>query len=301
MAEALYRIGTVARLAGLSTHALRVWERRYGVPSPARSDGGARLYSESELERLRLLKRAVDRGHPIGRLVPLGLEELERLAGGAVLRKPTESGTALVEEFVAAVRGFDAVRAEQLLERAELALSARDFVHEMLSPLLSRVGDAWAEGSLCTASEHIASALIRDHASHLLRRLPREPGARLVAVATPAGEPHELGAMLAAVTARLQGYDVLYLGPDLPAAEIARAAQAAHAAIVALSILVLEPRAAEAQIRALRGELAAGVDVVVGGAAAYDISERVAGVTALESLEAFERFLADRRDTPARR
>src|SRR6187401_880800 len=106
MAEALYRIGTVARLAGLSTHALRVWERRYGVPSPARSDGGARLYSESELERLRLLKRAVDRGHPIGRLVPLGLEELERLAGGAVLRKPTESGTALVEEFVAAVRGF---------------------------------------------------------------------------------------------------------------------------------------------------------------------------------------------------
>src|SRR6187397_3534173 len=109
MAEALYRIGTVARLAGLSTHALRVWERRYGVPSPVRSGGGARLYSESQIERLRLLKRAVDRGHSISQLVPLGLAELERLAGGAVVRAMNTSGGALVEEFVEAVRAFDAV------------------------------------------------------------------------------------------------------------------------------------------------------------------------------------------------
>ena len=298
MAEALYRIGTVARLAGLSTHALRVWERRYGVPSPVRSGGGARLYSESELERLRLLKRAVDRGHSISQLVQLGQGELERLAGGAVLPKANGATGAFVEEFVEAVRAFDAVRAEQLLERAELALSARDFVFEMLNPLLARVGDAWAEGSLCTASEHIASAMVRDHASHLLRRLPREPDAKLLVAATPAGEPHELGALLAAVTARLHGYDALYLGPDLPAVEIARAARAAHAELVALSILVLDPRAAEVEIRALLGALPTGVDVVLGGPGASSISERVDGVTALESLDAFERFLTARRDTP---
>ena len=298
MAEALYRIGTVARLAGLSTHALRVWERRYGVPSPARSGGGARLYSESELERLRLLKRAVDRGHAISQLVPLGREELERLAGGAVLRTTPAPSGALVDEFVEAVRAFDATRAEQLLERAELSLSARDFVFDMLSPLLARVGDAWADGTLCTASEHVASALIRDRASHLLRRLPREPGAKLMVAATPAGEPHELGALLAAVTARLHGFDTLYLGPDLPAAEIARAARTAAAELVALSVLVLDRRAADSEIRALVAELPPHVDVVVGGPGADDVAERVPGVTPLGSLEHFERFLAERRDTP---
>ena len=71
MAETHYRIGTAARLAGVSTHALRVWERRYGVPAPDRSQGGARLYSEQEVRRLRLLKRAVDRGHAIGQIAHL--------------------------------------------------------------------------------------------------------------------------------------------------------------------------------------------------------------------------------------
>lgn len=301
MAEALYRIGTVARLAGLSTHALRVWERRYGVPSPARSGGGARLYSESEVERLRLLKRAVDRGHSISQLVPLGLDELARLAGGAVVRPATGgSGGALVDEFVEAVRAFDGVRAEQILERAELALSARDFLFEMLSPLLARVGDAWAQGSLCTASEHIASALIRDHASHLLRRLPREPGAKLLVAATPAGEPHELGALLAAATARLNGYDALYLGPDLPASEIARAARAAHADLVALSVLVLERDAAETELRALVRLLPAEIDVVVGGPDSAHFAEQMGGITALESLDDFERFLTARKGSTPR-
>ncbi|HVJ18482.1 MAG TPA: MerR family transcriptional regulator, partial [Polyangiaceae bacterium] len=79
MGEARYRIGTVARLAGLTTHVIRVWERRYGAPAPVRSARGTRLYSELDVERLRLLKRAVDRGHAIGRVASLPSEELVRL------------------------------------------------------------------------------------------------------------------------------------------------------------------------------------------------------------------------------
>src|SRR4051812_2549669 len=112
MLEARYRIGTVARLAGISTHALRVWERRYGVTTPGRSEGGARLYSDAEVERLRLLKRAVARGHAIGQIAALGVSELERLAGGP---SPVEGGRAetaaeLLDEFVQAVTTFDAAQ-----------------------------------------------------------------------------------------------------------------------------------------------------------------------------------------------
>jgi len=303
MPEARYRIGTVARLAGVSTHALRVWERRYGVPTPGRSEGGARLYSDAEVDRLRLLKRAVDRGHAIGQIATLGEPELERLAGGpsAVAAGHAETAGALLHEFVQAVTTFDAAQAERLLERARVLLSARELVLEVLVPLLSRVGQAWLSGDLCTASEHVASTLVREHASRLLRQIPAEAGAELLLVSTPAAELHELGALLAAAIAKIHGYDVLYLGPNLPATEIARAARVARADLVAVSIVALELEAAAAEVRALVAALPRGVDLLLGGAQAGAVSVIArCDVMALGSLEDLERYLVERRRRTAR-
>jgi DNA-binding transcriptional MerR regulator len=303
MAEPLYRIGTVARLAGVSTHALRVWERRYGVPTPARSEGGARLYSEAEVARLRLLKRAVDRGHPIGRLVSLDRGALERLAGvgagAAEARQQTgaggESAAELVRGVLEAARHFDSTHAQELLDRASLLFSARTLVFDVLAPLLQRVGDEWQEGELCSASEHLVSALVRDHASQLLRKLPPEPGAELIAVSTPAGELHELGAILAATTAKMHGFGVLYLGPDLPASQIALAARSSGAALVALSVLALDVARAVAEIDALLAELPNEIELVLGGPAAETICRQASRpVVALGTLAAFEALLIAR-------
>ncbi len=310
MAEPLYRIGTVARLAGISTHALRVWERRYGVPAPSRSEGGARLYSEAEVARLRLLKRAVDRGHPIGQPVPPDQEALLRLAGErpgpGSARDPRdeggESASEIVAEFLEAVRGFDAAHAQELLDRASLLFSARTLVLDVLAPLLTGIGDEWAEGGLCSASEHVASALVRDHASQLLRKLPPDPGAELIVVSTPAGELHELGAMLAAATAKLRGFGVLYLGPDLPAAQIALAARSSGAGLVALSVLALEVERAVEEIDQLLAELPKQVELVLGGPLAGAIAQRTARKsTALASLADSEALLAERAARPLRR
>jgi MerR family transcriptional regulator, light-induced transcriptional regulator len=309
MAEPLYRIGTVARLAGISTHALRIWERRYGVPTPARSEGGARLYSEAEVTRLRLLKRAVDRGHPIGRLVPLDRGALERLAGvgagsaerGNQTGAGGESAAELVQEFLEAARRFDATHAQELLDRASLLFSARTLIFDVLAPLLQRVGDSWQEGELCSASEHLASALVRDHASQLLRKLPPEPGAELVVVSTPAGELHELGAMLAATTAKMHGFGVLYLGPDLPASQIALAARSSGAALVALSVLALDIGRAVAEVDALLAELPNEIELVLGGPPAEAISRRASRtVAALGNLADFEALLTARARSPLR-
>jgi methanogenic corrinoid protein MtbC1 len=157
--------------------------------------------------------------------------------------------------------------------------------------LLASIGDAWSSGSLCTASEHFASALVRDRAAALLRRLPREPGAPLVVVSTPAGELHELGAMLAATTAKMQGYDVLYLGPNLPAEDIVLAVRSAGAHLVAMSVLALDPPRAQRELEQLVAGLPPGVPVVIGGAGAGALAPLVPGVTALSDLTAFERYL----------
>ncbi len=187
------------------------------------------------------------------------------------------------------------------MERARVLLSARELVLEVLAPLLARIGQAWLSGELCTASEHVASVLVREHASRLLRQLPAEAGAQLLLVSTPAAELHELGALLAAAVAKIHGYEVLYLGPNLPAAEIALAARVALADLVALSIVALEPGAAAIEVRALADALPAGVDLLLGGARAQAVNVIArCDLTALGSLEELERYLVERRSRVAR-
>lgn len=74
-----YRIGDVARFVGVSTHALRAWERRYGTVEPHRTPGGSRLYDAQQIDRLKTLKQLTDFGHSIGEVARLSLDELKRL------------------------------------------------------------------------------------------------------------------------------------------------------------------------------------------------------------------------------
>jgi methanogenic corrinoid protein MtbC1 len=284
-------------LSGVSTHLIRIWERRYDALEPDRSGGGARLYSPADLERLRLLKRAVDRGHAIGQVARLDREELERLAGAAGEPVADDEVEAFIREFIAAVDAFDGERAEELLVRASLVFSARALTFDVLGPLLERVGQAWADGKLCVASEHVASALVRDSLGALLRRLPKHPGAELVVVTTPEGELHEFGALLASVAAGMQGFRVLHLGPSLPAAEIVRAVRGSSATVVALSVVSLAPELAGRAIRALSATLPENVEIVLGGTISEvlrdDLGKRV---LVLETLGDLDYWLAARRE-----
>ena len=275
MVEPRYRIGTLSRLSGVSTHLIRVWERRYDALEPDRSGGGARLYAPADLERLRLLKRAVELGHAIGQVARLDRDELERLSGGAAERVADDEVRSFIDDFTAAVQNFESDRAEDLLVRASLTFSPRALVFDVFGPLLAHIGSAWAGKNLCIASEHLASALIRDSLTGLLRRIPKRQRDELAAVATPEGENHELGALLAAVTIAIRGYRILYLGPNLPDAEIVRAARESKAAIVALSVVSLDVDRAVRAIRAIAAGLPEHVDIVLGGLTSQELREGV--------------------------
>jgi DNA-binding transcriptional MerR regulator/methylmalonyl-CoA mutase cobalamin-binding subunit len=299
MDDARYRIGTAARLAGLTTHAIRVWERRYGALTPDRSAGGARLYTEAEIERLRRLKRAVDRGHSIGQIARLPDAALSRLGGPTeppLTALRPENVQSFAEDFVDAVRSFDLAGAERVLSRGRAVLAPRMFVMQLLGPALQRVGDAWAKGDLCVASEHVASVLVRDQAGALLREYGAEPDAETLVATTPAGELHEIGALLVAVTAAMRGFRVAYLGPNLPASEISEAVNRTGATIVALSVVALEARAAVREIRALEKQLTRRVRLLVGGMQSAEIEKYVkGGLDSPRTLAEFEQWLADRR------
>lgn len=304
--EPRYPIGAVARRTGLSLHVLRAWERRYRVVEPGRTATGGRLYSSADVLRLRLLRRVTEAGHPIGQVAGLETEALLSLA--RVAEPPVEAvgvageagrdGKAEAERYavaaLGAVEALDGRRLRATLMRAVVALTGREFVDELVVPLLRRVGELWAAESLCPAQERLLSTNLRGVLAWLMESMPVPGGAPVVLATTPALNRHELGAMLAGVVAAEEGWRVVYLGPDLPAADIAAAASITGARVVALSVVYAEEaRSVRSEIADLRATLADGVELVVGGAGAVAETARlsVAGATVLPDLAALRALL----------
>lgn len=263
--------------SGLSPHVIRIWERRYGALTPTRSGTNRRLYCDEEIERLKLLKELTDRGHRIGKLAGLGTAELKRLADderaeGILLGESDamlECQADIARAAVLAVQKYDAERLRALLHLARRRLGHRATLLHVITPLIDEVGCQWQVGQVRKGQEHLATAAIREFLFSPIPGNRSSEGAPELVVSTPGGEMHELGAMLAAASARGLGWRVTYLGPSLPPEEIAACAAARSARAVAVSVVYPEHALDIAeQLRELRRLLPANVALIVGGRAA---------------------------------
>ena len=239
-------IKVVVRRTGLSAHVIRVWEKRYRAVVPARTETNRRLYSDEDIARLQWLQQAVQAGHSIGRIARLSTDELVKLVSAEqvvapLAQKPTDGTGGEPGEFLAralaAVRELDAVALEEQLVRASIALSQRHLLQDVVQPLMERIGQMWHEGTLRIADEHLASAVVRSFIGNLRASFQVSATAPHVVATTPAGQLHEMGALFASVVATSEGWNATFLGPNLPAEEIARAVAQKGAKAVLLSIV----------------------------------------------------------------
>jgi len=285
MGKKRHPIQVVARRAGLTPELLRAWEKRYGVVEPGRTGGGQRLYSDEDIQRLRLLRLAIQGGRRIGNVSSLETAELVALIEedrGEGFSEAVESPTVdeqveganrrparVVEDALDAALALDEPRLTHLLERAVILTRPETLISEILAPLMRRVGELWHEGEIRPAHEHLLSSVVRGVLSRItVASQPQEAPHHLV-VATPMGQRHEIGAMLAAATAAMEGWRVTYLGADLPAEDIATVVQETRAEAVALSIVHPEADSAlDRDLRGLRKLLPSDTEIIVGGAAA---------------------------------
>jgi DNA-binding transcriptional MerR regulator/methylmalonyl-CoA mutase cobalamin-binding subunit len=287
-----YPIRVVARLTGIPIDTLRAWERRYGAVEPARDERG-RLYDDVDLQKLKLLRRLVERGHAIGRIANLGEPELGKLLE-AGLEPADRDGTADAVDLrglLEAVDRYDLASVDRKLGKLSAVLSSREMVHEVVLPFMREVGKGWQEGRFTVAQEHMVSASLRNLLGSLVRvQAPRDGRAGLV-FATPPGERHELGVTAAAMLAAAGGLGVVYLGSDLPTDDVVEAVRrtGARAVVLGLTRLELGPPAVEAVRRVVDG-VPGGVEVYVGGAAAEARPEEVghAGATLIRDFDALE-------------
>jgi MerR family transcriptional regulator, light-induced transcriptional regulator len=277
----------VALRTGVTPHVLRAWERRYGVVAPTRTDGGQRLYTQLDIERLSLLRRLTGRGHAISRLASLELDELKRLdeESGSVV---TSGGVHdIAEAALRAIQHHDAAELQAILERAAVTLGVPDFLDGVVAPVLERIGQGWREHSVSIAQEHLATAVFRRVLGWLLGLYEVAGGAPRLVVATPPGQAHELGALMVAISAAAEGWAVTYLGPDLPVADLVSVAAQTNARAVAISVVsVSADRDVAADLRAARAGLSERVTLLLGGAAAPAIllEREAAGVVLIDTL-----------------
>jgi DNA-binding transcriptional MerR regulator/methylmalonyl-CoA mutase cobalamin-binding subunit len=293
-----HSIRIVARRTGLTLHVIRVWEKRYGAVTPTRTPTNRRVYSDADIERLQLLRRATLAGHSIGRIAKLPIGRLLDLlaADERITPIPSKAIGARFEDLappsilaacIKASEQLDARTLEEILTRAAVKFSQPVFIEQVIVPLMHRIGDLWHEGTLRVAHEHLASAVVRTLLGSLSRGFAPAASAPALVVATPTGQMHELGALIVAVTAASDGWRVSYLGPSLPAEEIAAAAHQNSARAVALSLIYpADDPYLKGELSTLRRGLADGVLVLAGGqaAAAYEDAFNETGVLWVKDL-----------------
>jgi MerR family transcriptional regulator, light-induced transcriptional regulator len=294
--RAFHPIGVAATRTGLSQSVLRAWERRYGAVRPRRSAGGQRLYSDPDVERLRLLRSAVEGGRAIGRIATLPTDELRALVRDdrraqedgsrgplpaaseeGPSRDPGPGGEAVfLRAGLASVEALDQGGLERVLRRAAIGLDPARLVEGVVAPLLRKIGESWERGTLSPAGERLASGVVGAFLRGLLETLREEGDVPVMLVATPSGEQHELGALLAGAAGAAAGWHVVALGPNLPPDDIAHAARRTGVSLVGLSVIrpAGEPEDVERQVARLRSLLPPEVTLVVGGAGA--LSRRAA-------------------------
>lgn len=294
-------IQVVARHTGLSTDVIRVWERRYGAVTPQRSASSRRLYSDADILRLQLLQQATSSGRRISDVATLSEVELRDLIAAdekVVARVPARAATAgtdstalgYIEAGKATIREADPVALEQVLARASVEYSVPELFERVIIPLMQDVGQSWQDGEIRVSQEHMATAVVRSFLGNLVAGSNMAQTGPLLVVTTPRGQSHELGALMAAVVAASDGWNVMYLSPNMPANEIAAMVLKRQARVVVLGISYPadDPQLAD-ELRSLRRHLPEDVTIVVGGAACGGYSAALEEIDA-DTVTNFEDF-----------
>ncbi|HEU0300337.1 MAG TPA: MerR family transcriptional regulator [Longimicrobium sp.] len=257
-----YRIKRVAHLTGINPATLRAWERRYGLVAPDRTGSGYRLYSDEDVAMLSRIKTLVDEGLTIGEAISRvrrGAEPLPADAAGPCMRE-------LRLRLLEALMSFDRRGAVEAYEEVQ-GLPPERRVEELLLPVLRHVGDLWQGNECDVGQEHFASAFVRGKLAGIIEHLDTGAarGPEAVCGGVP-GELHECGLMAAAIHLATRGWRVVYLGANVPMADLRRILHQRRPAMFCTSVVnAVSIGEFRALAHALREAAPPETEVVVGG------------------------------------
>ncbi|HPS32033.1 MAG TPA: MerR family transcriptional regulator [Anaerolineaceae bacterium] len=241
--EPTYTIKVVQARTGIKPVTLRAWERRYNLLTPMRMPNGYRLYSERDIQLLLWVQRKLDTGMSISQVAGqfqdarargFWPETIQNIVPEAPKLKPPRPARDYAEMLFGALIAHNESRANAILEEVKKYFDLVTIFQEVMAPSLELVGEAWYNGEIRIATEHLASSYLKGKLLNTMQNLPVVKEGALILVGCGPEETHELAALMFAVLLRQEGYFVEYLGPDLPTDDLLD-----YAAIVRPKLIVL--------------------------------------------------------------
>ena len=294
--DARLSIAAVERATGLGKDTLRVWERRYGFPSPTRDAAGDRVYSAEQVRRLKRIRSLLDAGLRPGKIVGLDDAALQALLAQhtttpSVDSSRTDIATPLVQDMLRAIGTHDARALLHGLGHAQMRMGMERFVTGLVAPLTVAVGDAWAQGRFQVHEEHLYTETITGVLRSAIASLPLQPappGPNILLTTVP-DEPHGLGLLMVEALLAVDGCTCISLGTQTPLDDIARAAREHRVDVVGLSFSnVHKPATVHTTLRELRAHLADTTALWVGGGCPALYERPLAGVSAVQALSGLQ-------------
>jgi methanogenic corrinoid protein MtbC1 len=242
--DPIFNLKAVVEATGVTADALRAWERRYGLPQPARTEAGHRIYSRRDIDIVKWLVARQEEGLRIGRAVELwrSLEE----EGQDPLRRmplPSESApipsgnktTDLRDQWISACLAFDDRSAERILTQSFALFPPEVVVIEIIQEGIVEIGRRWYQGEATVQQEHFASRLAMRRLETLIIGAPRPTRRGRILIACPPEEEHVIGPSILALLLRRAGWDVVHLGADVPLDRMEQTVRATKPDLVVLA------------------------------------------------------------------
>jgi len=286
-----YSIRVASRLTGVSSDTLRMWERRYGFPKPVRNESQVRVYTDTDIERLVLISRALKAGYRSGEVIHRDTEALRGLlVASAHADAEIDPRTPNIESLLNRLMDDDPDGLRDELRRSVALLGPKQFLTDVAAPLVEQVGVEWAAGRIAIRHEHLISEVLSSKLRSLLSAYEDRSDRPIVLLATLSDEQHGLGLDMVALYLALEGATPRLLGVNTPPDQIAEAAEALSADVVGVSISEASDLAVtEVHLRRVLSSLPTPIEVWVGGKSARKLSSsdpRVRQVITWQDLDA---------------
>jgi DNA-binding transcriptional MerR regulator len=216
----LYSIKDLERISGVKAHTIRIWEKRYGIVEPQRTDSNIRFYCDTEVKKLMNIAILLQRGYKISKLACLDQNELAK----KVLEVSVISGSndSMIESLVVAMIEMDEAKFEKILNMSIIKEGFENSVFKLLYPFFERIGVLWQAGSINPAHEHFITNLVKQKIYVAIDSLPVTNGndTKTFLMFLPEWDLHDLGLLVYDYLVKSHGMKVIYLGTSVPEEDV---------------------------------------------------------------------------------
>lgn len=220
---AKYSIKDLEHLSGIKAHTLRIWEQRYGLIDPKRTDTNIRYYDQEDLKLVLNISLLKDNGYKISKIAKMSMEEMHHEVN--IVSEKTTSFADQIYALTLSMIDLDEQRFEKIISTNTLKIGFERTMMNVISPFLSKIGIMWLTDSINPAQEHFISNLIRQKLLVAIDgQYPTlDENANKYMLFLPDGELHELSLLFANYLIKARHNKVIYLGQSMPMHDLSMA------------------------------------------------------------------------------